>query len=552
MFYLILANFYLAGFFAFYWIALRKQTFFRWNRAYLLAGLGLAFILPAVDISAWYAYPVSYPEYLIGGGEVVVVQDDTIDAARPASVSWNKVLIGVYAIGCVIAFLFFLLRIVRTFQWLRTIRIGSAFSFFGAIRVDKGLLGYEQIEAHEKVHAREWHSVDLIIMQLVWVFNWFNPVVYFYERALRMQHEYIADGSTAGGDRLAYAELLVARALGAERLALVHTFSNKRWLKNRIAMLLRDDSHRRSLFRYALLLPLIGAMVIFSIACNQQRSGSGEPSPSNESAVDQRDGSVGVAEDATLFSEQLGRNVPYAKEAIAKQIEGTLAFTFEKTEKGPIEHIKFRNELWDGQQEQVLSVLQSDRVDSAAPVGKYLVFIKFRISGKQAMTEQMPPPPPPVPAGYTVLPDITIIGYAPEVTGRAVPSSTKNEQAVEKNEAAKTIPANPLPENQVFQAVEVLPSPPGGMKAFMEYIGRNYDYPQQAIEAGVNGKLAVSFVVEKDGSLTDMKLIEDLGYGTGDAALRVLRDGQKWLPGIQNGRPVRVAYTLPIRLNLQQ
>lgn len=543
MFYLVLANFYLAVFFTFYWVALRKQTFFRWNRAYLLAGLGLAFILPAVDISAWYAYSVNYPEYLIGGEEVVVVQGDTVDATRPAFIGWNKVLIGIYAIGCVIAFLFFLLRILRTFQSLRTIRIGSAFSFFGAIRVDKSLQGYEQIEAHEKVHAKEWHSVDLIIMQLVNVFNWFNPIVYFYERALRMQHEYIADGLTAGGDRLAYAELLVARALGAERLALVHTFSNKRWLKNRIDMLLRDDSRKRGLLRFALLLPLIGAMVIFSIACNQQRSGNGEPSLSDESAVDRGAGSAGVTEDAALFSEQLGRNVDYANEAIAKQIQGTLAFTFEKTENGPIEHIKFRNELWDGQQEQVLDVLQSDRVDSAAPVGKYLVFINFRISGKEEMTEQMPPPPPPVPAGYTVLPNVTIVGYAPEVAGRSAPSSAKREQAISEN---------PVPENQVFHSVEIQPSPPGGMKAFMEYIGRNYDYPQEAIEAGVNGKLLVSFVVERDGSLTDMKVTEDLGYGTGEAAIRVLEEGSKWSPGVQNGRSVRVAYTLPIRLNLQQ
>src|SRR5690606_33633367 len=120
--YLVLANFYLVLFFTFYWVALRKQTFFRWNRAYLLAGVGLAFILPAVDISTWYAYPVGYPEYLIGGGEVVVVQGTTVDAVHPASVSWNKVLIGVYATGCVISFLFFLLRVVQTFQWLRTIR----------------------------------------------------------------------------------------------------------------------------------------------------------------------------------------------------------------------------------------------------------------------------------------------------------------------------------------------------------------------------------------------------------------------------------------------
>jgi len=59
-------------------------------------------------------------------------------------------------------------------------------------------------------------------------------------------------------------------------------------------------------------------------------------------------------------------------------------------------------------------------------------------------------------------------------------------------------------------------------------------------------------VVERDGSLSDMKVVKDLKYGTGEAAIRVLQSSSKWSPGIQNGRPVRVAYTLPIRLNLQQ
>lgn len=553
MFYLILANFYVAGFFAFYWVALRKQTFFRWNRIYLLAGLALAFMLPAVDISAWYAYPAAYPQYLIGSEATVVVQGDTVDVSQPASFGWKNRLLSIYAIGCAVSFLYFLLRMVRTFRRLRIARAGSAFSFFGAIRVDSSLAGHKQIEAHERVHAREWHSADLILIQLVKVFNWFNPVVYYYEQALRLQHEYIADGKTAAGDELAYAELLVARAMGVERMALVHTFSSKHWLKSRVTMLLRDKSHKRNLFRYALLLPLIGAMAIFSIACNQQRSDNGQSSLSvDTTSADTVGGSVVSANDIALFNEQIGKNVSYAQEAIRNQKQGTLAFTFEKAENGHIEHIKFLNELWEGQQEQVLRALQSKRVDSLAPVGKYLSTIEFRISGKENAADQMPPPPPPVPVEYTPIPSIIIFGYLPDRSSHSEPKPAKVEQQVKQNDAAKTIPKDPVSDNQVFQSVEVQPAPQGGMKAFMEYIARNYDYPQQAIEAGVNGKVLVSFIVEKDGSLTDMKLIEDLGYGTGDAALHVLQNGQKWLPAIQNGKPVRVAYTLPIRLNLQQ
>ena len=105
---------------------------------------------------------------------------------------------------------------------------------------------------------------------------------------------------------------------------------------------------------------------------------------------------------------------------------------------------------------------------------------------------------------------------------------------------------------EIFQSVEIQPEPPGGMAAFRKWIETNYVYPQGAIDAGVKGTVNVSFVVEKDGSLTDVKIVRDLQYGTGQAALNMLKKAKKWSPGIQNGRPVRVAYTLPIRLDLSQ
>jgi protein TonB len=89
------------------------------------------------------------------------------------------------------------------------------------------------------------------------------------------------------------------------------------------------------------------------------------------------------------------------------------------------------------------------------------------------------------------------------------------------------------------------------MKAFMSWISSNYEYPAAAMENGVNGVVEVSFVVEKVGSLTDINVKRDLKYNTGDAAVKLLKKAKKWKTGIQNGRPVRVAYTLPIRLNLQ-
>ena len=557
MFYLILANCYLACFFAFYWGVLRKQTFFRWNRVYLLSGLVLAFALPALDISAWYDYSASYPQYLMGTGETVVVQGEAVEVAPSASFDWKRLVVGVYVVGCVLSFLYFLLCIRRTFRRLRTTDAGTAFSFFNIIRVDKRLGGHEQMEAHENVHAREWHSMDLILMQLVKVFNWFNPVVYYYERALRMQHEYHADDLTADGDELAYAELLVARAMRTERTALVHTFSSNRGLKSRVAMLLKDKSPNRNRVRFVLLVPLVVAMAIFSVACNQKPGGnSGSDRLSTDTPADTM-GWASTNDDISLFTREIGKLVRYDQQAITDEKEGSLAFTFEKAKGGHIEQIKILNELWEGQQEQILGVLQSSRVDSLAPVGKFMGTVEFRISGKEKPDDQMPPPPPPVAVNYLPLPPVVIVGYSPKDAARMESSSAqeaeKAERKMTESEARRPFAEKePVSENQIFQTVEVAPEPKGGMKNFMEFIGKNYDYPQEAIDAGVNGVVQISFIIEKDGSLTNQNIVKDLGYGTGEAALRVLEKSEKWSPGVQNGRLVRVAYTLPIRLNLQR
>lgn len=103
---------------------------------------------------------------------------------------------------------------------------------------------------------------------------------------------------------------------------------------------------------------------------------------------------------------------------------------------------------------------------------------------------------------------------------------------------------------EIFRSVEIQPEPPGGMAAFRKWIAENYVYPPAATEAGIKGTVHVTFVVEKDGSLTDIKVVRDLSYGTGQAAVNMLKKAKKWSPGIQNGRPVRVQYSLPIRLDL--
>jgi len=102
-------------------------------------------------------------------------------------------------------------------------------------------------------------------------------------------------------------------------------------------------------------------------------------------------------------------------------------------------------------------------------------------------------------------------------------------------------------DNQVYNTagIEVKPDFPGGIEKFYKFVGNNYKTPE---EEGLKGKVYVTFVVEKDGSLTDIKVLRDIGYGTGAEAIRVLKKCPKWTPGEQNGKKVRVLYSLPITI----
>lgn len=173
----------------------------------------------------------------------------------------------------------------------------------------------------------------------------------------------------------------------------------------------------------------------------------------------------------------------------------------------------------------------------------------------------LPPPPPPPPA-----PKIDEVKFVkPKVVEKekVVEEIKTIEELKDKNVGAKDIKGREdgnividapsgegekdvkiVEDNTIYNAVEVRPDFPGGIQKFYEFVGKNYRAPDEDIK----GNIYVQFVVEKDGSLTDIKVVRDLGYGTGAEAIRVLKKSPKWKPGVQNGRQVRVLYSLPIRI----
>lgn len=123
-------------------------------------------------------------------------------------------------------------------------------------------------------------------------------------------------------------------------------------------------------------------------------------------------------------------------------------------------------------------------------------------------------------------------------------SDTKTTTKTESNTAVNAI------EEDVFVVVEEDPEFPGGMEALYRYLASNIKYPENAKKERIQGKVYVSFVIEKDGSVSNIKVLRDIGGGCGEEAVRVVKQMPKWKPGRQRGKRVRTQYNLPINFNL--
>lgn len=163
-------------------------------------------------------------------------------------------------------------------------------------------------------------------------------------------------------------------------------------------------------------------------------------------------------------------------------------------------------------------------------------------------TEQLPPPPPKIEQPQIVeVPDETEIEEDLEID---MDTETDVTETVAEVPIAPVIEEPKEDPNTIFTVVEETAAPIGGMAAFYEYVGKKIKYPAQAKRMGIEGKVFVEFVIEKDGSITDVKAIKGIGGGCDQEAERILASAPKWKPGKQRGKPVRQKMVLPINFKL--
>jgi protein TonB len=169
------------------------------------------------------------------------------------------------------------------------------------------------------------------------------------------------------------------------------------------------------------------------------------------------------------------------------------------------------------------------------------------------ISQTTPPPPPPPPQSITqieIVSDEEVIEVQLEIEDLEIDDDSKID--IEVAEYVADMPEEEeIVEEEIFTIVEKMPSFPGGVDALFYYLGSNISYPDMAKDARIEGKVYITFVVDRDGSIADVKVLRGIGGGCDEEAIRVVKSMPSWDPGEQRGKKVRVQYNLPINFVLK-
>jgi hypothetical protein len=270
-----------AAFYTFYYIFLRKETFFVANRVYLMVSLLLSFIVPFIDVGSdlqLKAAPITISNYVPDYFET----ETFVRTAMPDKwLTWELALGCIYVAGVlvILARMGFLIgkiaRLVRTLQSSKTgknrfvlLNNGSMpFSFFHYIFIDPAKIREAHLSKpvieHEMVHARQLHSLDILIAEFVSALLWFNPFAFFYRNSIRENHEYLADSGVvrSGADPLDYIVTLANEVFKNHSVGLTSNF-NCSITKKRLLMITKIGSKKKNWFKFVFILPLVCIMLV--------------------------------------------------------------------------------------------------------------------------------------------------------------------------------------------------------------------------------------------------------------------------------------------------
>ena len=538
--YLLKVNAGIALFYAFYKLFCQRDTFFQWRRIALLSFLGISFLYPLLDIQDWVMEQPAI--YELADYYTVLMNTEEVTAApvayeAPQRPDLLTIFTYLYYIGVIVMSVRFIIQLASIchIRWKgqavylngqRIISLPSEanpFSFFGWIFLYLPQLeeeSQEEILMHEQTHARQWHSVDVIVSEIANIVCWFNPFSWLLKGEIRLNLEYLADNQVAQtlNDSKQYQYHLLGLAHTNSKTGLYNNF-NVSQIKHRIIMMNKKRTRTVGRIKYALFAPLAAALLLVSnISCT-----STEKQESSTEATESRavEGEVfQVVEEMPEFPggmgecmKWLGQNIKYPAEAIEKGIQGRVIIQMVVTKEGDIAEAKVVrgvDPLLDAEALRVININSMPKWKPGKQKGeavnvKYTIPVMFKLTGDN--------------------------------------SSDKKE--ADTQQEAK------VDENGIHQVCEEMPEFPGGMQECMKWLGKNIKYPTTAQEKGIQGRVIMQFVVERDGSITEPKVVRGVDPDLDKEALRVISIMPNWKPGKHKGEAVRVKYTLPVMYRLQ-
>ena len=601
--YLLKVNVAFVLFYAFYRLFFYKDTFFKLRRAILLAFFGLALFYPLLNIQDWVRQqePIADVIYMYSA----MLPEATAKADAAASVDWHGWLLGSlgFIYWGIVAFLCgrFLVQL-SSILWLahtseRVVihetpvyalrKAAGPFSFFRMVFLhpeshsDKET---DEILTHECTHVSQWHSIDVILSEMMCMACWFNPFVWLLKREVRHNLEYLADNTViqSGYDSKSYQYHLLGLAHHQSVTTLYNSF-NVLHLKNRIMMMNKKRSPGIVRTKYLIFIPLVGILMLLS---NIEAVARLTVRLANEATV-----SNAMVTATGILVDETGQPLIGASVVVKGGKERTIT-----DKKGAFSLEVPANAIlrcsYQGRESQ--EVLAADMTNNT----HLSLSSKSREMNEQVFTvvEKMPS----FPGGDAELLKYiaTNIKYPKESQdngeqGRVICSfivgrdgsvnnpevlrgvtPLLNEEAVRvintmprwnpgmqrgKAVAVKyTVPItfrlkSPVEEakEETLTVVDVMPQYPGGDRELLKFIAQSIKYPTDAQEAGVQGRVICSFVVDKKGNIVEPKTIRGTDPSLDAEALRVIGMMPRWTPGRQDGKAVRVLYTVPITFRLQ-
>lgn len=550
-----------------YWLFLRKETRLKANRIYLLVALFVSTLLPYITFNINYVYNVPNTIQAPATTDLQTNLLETITVVtngipQRVGAAWMAIepLAWIYGIGGLLVLVMVVIGLIQLFSMvlqnrkynLKRVRLiisgkdVSPYSFFNFIFIHRELprqTNWKAIVYHELEHVRQGHSLDILFVDAMMIFQWFNPFYWIIRRLVQENHEFLADravlnrGSISTGQ---YKQLLLSQAMGGAPLMVSNFFSVKT-IQKRFKMITNYSNKKPSFLKYGSVVALALLLcMLFAVQINTRATVVAQPI---ENQV--------IADEAVRF-----------EQTEVLEIEPTIQRDSVKVEKNTDEVFVVVEDMpeFPGGEDSLRRFINRNVMYPVAAAENGIqgkVYITF-VVGKDGKVEL-----PKVARGVDPMLDAealrvvsTLPAWKPGLQkGKAVRVSytvpinfSLGNESSDNTIAPSTSKA--VDPNDVFMVVEQRAEFPGGEDSLRSFISRTVKYPVAAAQNGIQGRVVISFIVGKDGKVELPTVVRGVDPSLDTEALRVVRAFPTWIPGKQGGKPVRVRYTVPINFNL--